>query len=134
MGSSTLGIRLGRSRIEWNSLGVDICRACLSPGDRKHHRAREMMFGTREEFTYAECADCGTLELLEVPENMAPYYAGSYYSFQSVGPLTRGDRLKALAHKVKSGGFVGLKNMLGEIYRRRSKAFADRSMTRPLLG
>ena len=92
------------------------------------------MFGTREEFTYAECADCGTLELLEVPENMAPYYAGSYYSFQSVGPLTRGERLKALAHKVKSAGFVGLKKMLGEIYRRRSKAFADRAMTRHLLG
>ena len=39
-----------------------------------------MMFGTREEFTYASCSACGTLRLLDVPPDMGRFYGGDYYS------------------------------------------------------
>lgn len=50
----------------------------------KTHIAREMMFGTREEFTYFECSACGCLQLATIPPDLAPYYDRAYYSFQQV--------------------------------------------------
>ena len=41
---------------------------------------RENMFGISEDFDYSVCADCGTLALMSVPEDMAPYYPRNYYS------------------------------------------------------
>jgi len=40
------------------------------------------MNGTRDEFPYFECTDCGCLSLVEIPENLGKYYQNSYYSFQ----------------------------------------------------
>jgi SAM-dependent methyltransferase len=45
-----------------------------------------MMLGQRTEFRYGECAGCGCLTLLDVPGDLAPYYAGGYYSFAPVEP------------------------------------------------
>jgi SAM-dependent methyltransferase len=42
---------------------------------------REMMFGTRERFTYFECGNCGCLQLLDIPDDLTPYYPEGYYSF-----------------------------------------------------
>jgi hypothetical protein len=39
-----------------------------------------MLFGTGERFHYLECADCGSLELLDVPTTLSPYYPSDYYS------------------------------------------------------
>ena len=41
----------------------------------------EMMFGSREEFEYFQCADCDCLQILEAPDNMGKYYPENYYSF-----------------------------------------------------
>jgi hypothetical protein len=38
------------------------------------------MFGTGEEFLYAQCGDCGTLRLTTVPADLARYYPKTYYS------------------------------------------------------
>ena len=46
------------------------------------HSAREMMLGLREHFQYGECAECGSLQLLNVPEDLGPYYPADYYSLQ----------------------------------------------------
>ncbi len=44
--------------------------------------AREMMFGTRERYRYAECAGCGVLERLDdVPDSVA--YPPGYFSFRA---------------------------------------------------
>jgi SAM-dependent methyltransferase len=40
-----------------------------------------MMFGLREEFRYQECADCGCLQLLDVPLDLRRYYPANYLSF-----------------------------------------------------
>jgi SAM-dependent methyltransferase len=39
-----------------------------------------MMFGLDEEFSYAECAGCGSCRLLDVPADLGPYYPRDYYS------------------------------------------------------
>jgi SAM-dependent methyltransferase len=39
-----------------------------------------MMFGTKEAFTYAACAACGTLRLLGVPADMSRFYGNAYYA------------------------------------------------------
>ncbi len=44
---------------------------------------REMMFGRDESFTYLACADCGTLALRDVPDDMGEYYPADYYSIDT---------------------------------------------------
>ncbi len=57
-----------------------ICRSC----EGTHHLVREMMFGSRDEFRYFECAECGCLQLENPPEDLSQYYpADRYYSFES---------------------------------------------------
>ncbi len=46
----------------------------------KFHQVREMMFGIREQFRYAECSGCGALKLVDVPGDMSLYYPSEYYS------------------------------------------------------
>ena len=40
------------------------------------------MFGTRDEFEYLECPNCGTVQLADIPDLQA-YYPQSYYSFEA---------------------------------------------------
>ena len=47
----------------------------------QEHIFREMMFGTRKEFDYWECSECGCMQIVSVPEQMGDYYSDSYYSF-----------------------------------------------------
>jgi SAM-dependent methyltransferase len=39
-----------------------------------------MMFGTREEFAYAICPDCGSASIVEVPSDLARHYPSGYYA------------------------------------------------------
>jgi predicted SAM-dependent methyltransferase len=45
-----------------------------------------MMFGTRDEYLYYECSDCGCLQIPAVPEQIDKYYPPYYYSFNSKIP------------------------------------------------
>ena len=56
------------------------CPACLSESQSDVLTVRENMFGIQENFDYSVCADCGTVALISVPEDMAPYYPRNYYS------------------------------------------------------
>jgi SAM-dependent methyltransferase len=38
------------------------------------------MFGIAESFDYSVCADCGSLALISMPEEMSTYYPANYYS------------------------------------------------------
>ena len=40
-----------------------------------------MLFGRRDQFVYAECAACASLQIREVPANLADYYPTDYYSY-----------------------------------------------------
>lgn len=52
----------------------------------KLFKIREMMLGTRETFEYAQCSQCDTIQIIEVPEDIENYYPTYYCSFQSQIP------------------------------------------------
>lgn len=59
-----------------------ICRVCGNIDSHPIFRAKEMMFGTREEFDYFMCQSCGCLQITDIPDNIAKYYPKDYYSFE----------------------------------------------------
>lgn len=77
-----------------------------------------MMFGLREEFTYQECAACGCLRLLDVPNDLAPYYPDSYYAFDPPAPRLY-SRLHRLLRKQKQSYCLGAVNPVGWLLSRR---------------
>ncbi len=91
-----------------------VCKICRNAEGNRLHTAREMFLGLREPFTYLECVECGCVQLLEIPSNMAKYYPASYYSFEEHG------RLKTLLRHQWSAYAYGRKNLLGWIL---TKAF-----------
>jgi SAM-dependent methyltransferase len=58
-----------------------------------------MMFGTRDEFDYLECRECGTLQIAEMPD-LAAYYPKTYYSFESTESASLKQRLSSIATRV----------------------------------
>lgn len=48
------------------------CRICANESGNQLYEAREMFFGTRDPFTYIECASCGTIQIQDVPD-LAPW-------------------------------------------------------------
>jgi hypothetical protein len=77
------------------------CRVCGNAEGNVTHQAREMMFGSRERFTYSECGVCGALQLVDVPDDLARFYPEGYYSFEPVrsvgerGWVSRAKRARA---------------------------------------
>ena len=59
----------------------NVCRICSS-SKNQNYIAKEMMFGTRDQFNYFQCDDCRCLQIETIPENIADYYPGDYYSFR----------------------------------------------------
>ena len=57
------------------------CKFCES-ANKTFFEAKERMFGIGGEFRYAECLNCGSLQLDQIPEDLSPYYTNfDYYSF-----------------------------------------------------
>ncbi len=58
------------------------CTVCGNTAGNRLHTVREMQLGTRELFRYMECACCGCMQLLDIPEGLGKYYPKQgYYSF-----------------------------------------------------
>jgi hypothetical protein len=76
---------------------VNICQVCQSQIGSLHV-VREMMLGTRDEFHYWECSECGCLFLTEIPEDLGRYYPGNYYSLK--------DRPPSVARKVRDALYL----------------------------
>lgn len=60
-----------------------MCRVCRAKGSFPTYSVREMMFGTRETFSYFQCTHCDCLQITDVPPDLAQYYPPTYYSFGS---------------------------------------------------
>lgn len=72
-----------------------------------------MMFGTRDEFDYLECAACGTLQIVEIPD-LARYYPKDYYSFASEdGYLAKSLRRRVVA-RLTGRYFLRGRDVLGK--------------------
>lgn len=87
---------------------TQICRIC-DGAPKSHHVAREMMYGSREKFGYFVCADCGCLQIDEVPADLARHYPKAYYSLVSGLPKAPSwkRRLAAAWEYDRSGGLLG---------------------------
>jgi SAM-dependent methyltransferase len=88
------------------------CRICENATANVPLLAREMMFGTRAEFQYFQCACCQCLQIETIPDNIAEHYPPNYYSFSPSG--AKGERawrrgLKAAAQRYRfdNQGVVG---------------------------
>lgn len=54
------------------------CRICGDIGQHPTYACREMMFGTREEFDYFQCQQCGCLQISQIPSDLASCYPAEY--------------------------------------------------------
>jgi len=59
---------------------VFTCRICHCRAAHEAFQVREMMFGSREEFAYFQCARCGCLQIAQIPEDLHRHYPAGYYS------------------------------------------------------
>ena len=69
-----------------------------------------MMFGTREAFTYLECSACGTVQILEVPGDLARHYPADYYSLAKAR-LNQGP-VKSWLRRHRARHYLGLPSLL----------------------
>ena len=65
----------------------------MNADGNREFNARELDFGTGEEFPYFECGACGSLLIAEVPADIGRLYPADYYSFNEPRP-PRGAGLK----------------------------------------
>jgi 2-polyprenyl-3-methyl-5-hydroxy-6-metoxy-1,4-benzoquinol methylase len=57
------------------------CRICGNSEDNIEYILEEMMFGLRDKFEYIKCAECGCLQIKEIPLDLDKYYPNNYYSY-----------------------------------------------------
>ena len=95
---------------------IDRCRACDGPSRARKLKLKELMFQTGEEFWYFECADCGTVQICDVPADLGRHYGPEYYSFR---PTLGGVRkvLKSAALRDLGGGLSPVGRLLNRLNR-----------------
>jgi SAM-dependent methyltransferase len=89
------------------------CRICAHAENHRPFVAREMMFGTREEFEYFECANCGAVQISEVPADLSRYYPPDYLSFNR--PPPRPNWLRRYLKRCRARQALGQPNLLGRL-------------------
>jgi len=90
------------------------CRICNNIEGNNIFTTREMMFGTKEEFDYFECAKCKCVQITEIPENLEKYYPSEYNSFDQI-KKTKDNFIKRYLKKTKSKHYLkDNKNPLGK--------------------
>jgi SAM-dependent methyltransferase len=89
------------------------CRVCDNASGNSRFRAREMMFGTRVEFDYVECAACGSLQIASIPDDLGAYYPDSYYSLARQNGADAG--LRARLATMRLGHALGDRSLVGRL-------------------
>jgi SAM-dependent methyltransferase len=59
-----------------------ICKICNTTITSASFRVQEMMFGIKSFHIYHECANCESLQIETVPEDLHQYYPDNYYSYK----------------------------------------------------
>lgn len=86
------------------------CILCGNTVNNQWYTVKELQLGWEEYFSYQLCGSCGSMQLLDVPENPGKYYPNEdYYSFK----LDMHIRKKAdILRKIKAGYLLFGKNKL----------------------
>jgi SAM-dependent methyltransferase len=72
-----------------------------------------MMLGTRDEFEYVACADCGCFQLAVPPQDLGRFYPRSYYSLTDQNGLGKG-ALSGL-RRIRLAQLFGNRSLVGRI-------------------
>lgn len=91
------------------------CRVCFNEAGNRLLRLREMMFGTRDEFDYVECASCGCVQIVDIPASMSKYYPSTYHSF---APVSRQNKLRGLLRRVRNAYAISQRGIVGRVLSR----------------
>ncbi len=89
----------------------DTCSVCSNLTNNKILKVREMYFGTREEFDYLECANCGCLQLLNPPGDYSVYYPKEYFTYNQ----THENKIKSYLNRFRDSAARGGKSFIGNI-------------------
>ncbi len=87
------------------------CKICGNENGNRFYTIREMQFGTRDEFVYCECLNCGCLQLTNPPEDLSKYYPKEYFSFQTPSE----NFLKKKLNICRDRYSFGIRNIIGKI-------------------
>jgi len=93
------------------------CKICGNSENNKIHIAQERMFGFGGEFEYLECSNCGCIQLLNIPGDMAKYYPqDQYYSLSSGEKFTNKKSLSNTIRKIQSDYLLfGKRKFIGSL-------------------
>lgn len=90
------------------------CRFCGSHRSGRRWQARDMYFGLDGSFEYDECADCSSLNIVDIPEDLPRYYAQPGYGGHARTITTRdASPLRRLVRKVRTDLRLGRFGALG---------------------
>ncbi len=88
------------------------CKICGNKQGNRFYNVREMLFGTRDEFIYCECDECGCLQLANPPDDLSKYYPADYYSFQ----IYKRNFLRKKLNVYRDRHSFGIHNYPGKIF------------------
>lgn len=94
------------------------CQVCKNESGNTTIKTREQLLGLGGEFSYNHCAKCRALELINIPDNLAPYYPHDlYYSFKNnINPDEKISSFKNIIRRTKALSYIFGKNkILGEL-------------------
>ncbi len=100
------------------------CYVCENSKNNKIHVAREMMFGTRDEFEYLECGSCSTLQLTNIPD-LSLYYPENYYSFETPKETFPGSFKERFFARSVAKYFGNRKNIIGKLLSKKTTWSSD---------
>jgi len=72
-----------------------------------------MMYGTREQFEYLECAECGSIQIDNIPQDLGKYYPSDYYSLQANNNLEDVHFLRSFFRSQRSNYMMGKISPIG---------------------
>ena len=94
------------------------CKICGNTQSNKVYSVREMMLGLKRVFPYLECAGCGCLQLIDIPQDMSTYYPADYYSFQepeAFGKFENDNPVVRFLRRQRTAYMLGGDNVIGRL-------------------
>ena len=93
------------------------CRTCGADGQFSRHCVRERNFGSGEAFRYLECMQCGSLQIQEVPADLARHYPPDYLGTggfpEPAAPASLRDRIRSFVRRQRTAYLLNGWNPIG---------------------